>query len=294
MIEQLATALRAYSDRQTGESPYLTAIEGVGILRSDRPKPPTHLLMQPAICIVAQGAKRATFGHEQLTYRAGQALVVGIDAPSVGHVLEASLDAPCMVLAFELNLATMRDVAESLSPLPAPRGRPGRGVFVADATGPLTDCALRLLRLLATPDAIPTLYPLIQREVCYWLLAGPHGGEVARLALAHGPASTGVVTAIQHLRQHYREPLSIADLALRAHLSPSAFHRQFKALTCLSPLQYQKQLRLLEARRMLQTGKVNVEAAAYGVGYESPSQFSREYARMYGKTPARDRRAAVV
>jgi AraC-like DNA-binding protein len=284
-VNQLAEALLRYTEGQAGESPFMTPI--FAILRSDHPKPPTHMISRPAMCIVAQGAKWATFGDHKLEYRAGQALLVGVETPSIGRVVEASPGEPCLVLAFELDLAIIRSVAEGLDVLPRPTGEPGRGVFVTDFQGPLADCALRLVRLLDTPRAIPTLYPVIMREICYWLLTGPHGGDVARLTLINSP-SQRVISAMHSLRSRFREAVRIEELATVAGLSPSAFHRQFKALTSLTPLQYQKQLRLLEARRLMVSGAVNVEAACFAVGYESPSQFSREYARMFGAPPKRD------
>jgi len=287
MPDQLAQALLRYTDGQPGTSPFMTPIAGLAILRSDHPKPPTHMMSKPAMCIVAQGAKWATFGGNRLEYRAGQALVVGVEAPSIGRVVEASPGEPCLVLAFELDLAIMRSVADGLDAPPKPGGEPGRGVFVTDFRGPLADCALRLVRLLDTPKAIPTLYPVIMREICYWLLTGPHGRDVARMTLANGP-SQRVMNAMHSLRNRFRETVRIAELAEVAQMSPSAFHRQFKALTSLTPLQYQKQLRLLDARRLMISSAVNAETASVLVGYESPSQFSREYARMFGASPKRD------
>ncbi|GGF43849.1 AraC family transcriptional regulator [Aliidongia dinghuensis] len=287
MPGQLAEALLRYTDSQSGESPFMTAIDGLAVMRSDHPKPPSHMISRPAMCIVAQGAKWATFGGNRLEYRAGQALVVGVETPSIGRVVEANPDEPCLVLAIELDLAIMRSVAEGLDAPPKVSGEPGRGVFVTDFQGPLADCALRLVRLLDTPGAIPTLYPIIMREICYWLLTGPHGGDVARMALANSP-SQRVISAMHSLRCRFRETVRIDELAAIARLSTSAFHRQFKALTSLTPLQYQKQLRLLEARRLMVSRAFNVEAAAFEVGYESPSQFSREYARMFGAPPKRD------
>jgi AraC-like DNA-binding protein len=284
---QLAEALLRYTDNQPGESPFMTAIDGLAILRSDHPKPPRHMISLPAMCIVAQGAKLATFGGNRLEYRAGQALVVGVETPSIGQVVEASPGEPCLVLAFELDLAIIRSVAGGLDKTPRASGEPGRGVFVSDFQGPLADCALRLVRLLDTPKAIPTLYPLIIREICYWLLTGPHGGDVARMSRAHSP-SQRVISAMHSLRSRFRETVRIDDLAAIARMSTSALHRQFKALTSLTPLQYQKQLRLLEARRLMVSHAFNVEAAAFDVGYESHSQFSREYARMFGAPPKRD------
>jgi len=287
MPDQLAEALLRYTNRQPGESPFMTAIDGLAILRSDHPKQPTHMISRPALCVVAQGAKWATFGGSRLVYRAGQALLIGVEAPSIGRVVEASPGEPCLVLAFELDLSIMRSVAGELNASPLASGDPVRGIFVTDFQGPLADCALRLVHLLDTPEAIPVLRPLILREICYWLLTGPHGVDVARLTLANGP-SQRVISAMHSLRSRFREPVRIEDLADIAQMSPSAFHRQFKALTSLTPLQYQKQLRLLEARRLMISCAANVETASFEVGYESPSQFSREYARMFGTSPKRD------
>lgn len=285
--DQLAEALLRYTHSQPGESPFMTAVKGMAILRSDHPKPPSRMIARPAMCIVAQGAKWVTFGDNRLEYRAGQALVIGVETPSIGRVVEASPEEPCLVLAFELDLAIMRSVVEGLDAPPRLSGKPGRGVFVTDFQGPLADCALRLVRLLDTPKAIPTLYPLIMREICYWLLTGPHGGDVARMALANSP-SQRVISAMHNLQSRFRETVRIDELAAIARMSTSAFHRQFKGLTSLTPLQYQKQLRLLEARRLMVSRALNVEAAALEVGYESLSQFSREYTRMFGAPPKRD------
>ncbi len=286
-MDLLAEAILRYTARQAGDSPYMTAIDRLMIMRSDHPKPPGHVIFRPSMCIVAQGAKWATFGDRQLEYRAGQALVIGVETPSVGRVVEASPGQPCLVLAFELDLDIMRSVADGLDAPPRSSGETGRGVLVTDFQGPLADCALRLVRLLDTPQAIRALCPVIMREICYWLLTGPHGGDIARMTLATS-SSRPVINALHSLRDRFRETVRIEDLAAIARLSPSAFHRQFKALTAMTPLQYQKQLRLLEARRLMVSCAAKVETAAFEVGYESPSQFSREYARLFGVPPKRD------
>jgi AraC-like DNA-binding protein len=291
IMDTLVDALVRYTDRQPGESPYTTAIDRMVIMRSNQPKPPSHLIFRPSMCIVAQGAKWAMFGDRQLEYRAGQALVIGVDTPSIGRVVEASPDEPCLVMAFELDLAIMRSVSDALETSPRAGGEPGRGVLVTDFQGPLADCALRLVRLLDTPKAIPALYPIVMREICYWLLTGPHGGDIARMTLASSPARP-LMDALHSLRDRFRESVRIQDLAAIARMSPSAFHRQFKALTAMTPLQYQKQLRLLEARRLMVSQGVKVETACFEVGYESPSQFSRDYSRMFAAPPKRDARAA--
>ena len=286
-MNELAAALLRYADAHPGENPLRTPIDTVAILRSDHPKPPRHMISQPALCVVAQGAKWASFGGDRFEYRAGQALVIGVETPSIGRVIEASPDEPCLVLAFELDTAIMRSVADDLDAPPKAGGEPGRGVFVTDFEGPLADCALRLVRLFDTPAAIPVLYPGIMREICYRLLTGPHGRDVARIALKTSP-SQAVIRAVHSLRTRFRETVRIEELAAVAQMSVSAFHRQFKALTALTPLQYQKQLRLLEARRLMVACGRKAEAAAFEVGYESASQFSREYARMFGAPPKRD------
>jgi AraC-like DNA-binding protein len=287
MLDRLVEVVRRYTDAQAGESPYITAIEGLTTLRSDHEKRPNHLIFKPALCIVVQGAKWAIFGDKRLDYGAGQALVVNVEMPALGTVAEASPSEPYLGVILEFDLAVMREVMAELEAPPKPRDPMGRGVFVTDFDGPLADCTLRMVRLLDTPKAIPMLYPAIMREICYWLLTGPHGGEVVKMVLANSQEQR-IIKAIHTLRDRFAEPIRIGDLASIARLSPSAFHRQFKAMTSMTPLQYQKQLRLLEARRLMACNAGNVEEAAFQVGYESPSQFSREYSRMFGRSPRRD------
>lgn len=288
MSNALIEGVKRYTDQQAGkESPFATAIEGLLILRSDHEKHPAHLIMKPALCVVIQGAKWTIFGDRRYDYRAGQALVVSVEMPAFSRVVKASPTEPYLAVVIEFNLAIMRDVLASLDTPPTPEDHFGHGVFVTDFDGPLADCVLRMVRLLDTPQAIPILTPMIMREICYWMLTGPHGNEVARVVLANSHVQR-VVTAIHALRGQFTETLRIEDLAAIAQMSPSAFHRQFKALTSMTPLQYQKQLRLLEARHLMVAGTANAETAAYQVGYESASQFSREYSRMFGAPPRRD------
>ena len=287
MSETLLDAVTRYTNARIGRSVFATAIKGLAILRSDQPKPPSHRIFKPALCVVVQGAKCTTFGNKRFDYRAGQALVVSLEIPSYGRVVEATPDKPYLSVFVELDLPTMREVMEGLGDLARPGGEVGGGVFVTDFDGPMADCVLRMVRLLDTPGAIPALYPSLMRELCYWLLAGPRGGDIARIVLANGQ-DRRVVTAIQTLRARFAEPVRIEELARIAGMSPSAFHRQFKALTSLTPLQYQKRLRLLEARNLLIADAATAETAAFRTGYGSPSQFSREYARMFGAPPRRD------
>jgi len=287
MWDQLVDAVERFTEAQAGESPFTTDIEGLVLLRSNQEKGPNHLIFKPALCITVQGSKWSTFGDQRFEYPAGQALVVSVEMPAFGRVTEASPEKPYLGIVLEFDLAVMREVLQGLDNPPVAGSDLKHAVFVSDFDGPLADCALRMIRLLETPKAIAMLYPAIMREICYWLLTGPHGSEIVKMTLANSHAHR-LISAIHALRDRFAEPVRIDELAVIAQLSPSAFHRQFKALTSMTPLQYQKQLRLLEARRLLVSDPINVEAAAFKVGYESPSQFSREYARMFGTPPRRD------
>jgi AraC-like DNA-binding protein len=287
MASELVAAVRRYTDAQAGPGPLLTPIPGLIILRSDHEKPPAHLIFKPALCVVVQGAKWTIFGKQRFDYGPGQALVVSVETPAFSRVAQASAELPYLGLVLEFDVSIMRDVLEGMAQAPAPGSASARGIYLTQFDGALAACVLRLVQLLATPAAIEVVAPLIKREICYWLLAGPQGGDVANMVLAHSHTQR-VINAINTLRERFAEPVMVDELAAIAKLSPSAFHRQFKALTALSPMQYQKQMRLLEARHLLVEGAANAETAALRVGYESASQFSREYARMFGAPPRRD------
>lgn len=287
MWNQLVDIVERFTDARYGENPFATAIDGLVLLRSNQEKGPNHLIFRPALCITVQGSKWSSFGDQRFEYPAGQALVVSVEMPALGRVTEASPEKPYLGIVLEFDLAVLREVLEGLDNPPVAGSDIRHAVFVSDFDGPLADCALRMVRLLETPKAIPMLYPAIMREICYWLLTGPHGSEIVKMTLANSHGQR-LISAIHALRDRFAEPVRIEELAAIVQLSPSAFHRQFKALTSMTPLQYQKQLRLLEARRLLVSDTINVEAAAFKVGYESPSQFSREYSRMFGTPPRRD------
>ena len=263
------------------------------LLRAERPTPPMPLIYKPALCLVAQGAKQGTFGGTTLSYRAGEARVIGVEMPGIGRVAEASDALPFLGAVVEFDLVALREVLEGLNEPLAPSHDPARGAFVADLGGRVAGCVVRLIELLETPRAIPTVVPAIMRELAYWLLTGPSGGDVASAVLGVD-CSARVIAAIQLLRARFAETIRVGELAAMAHMSASAFHRTFKTMTSLTPRQYQKQLRLLEARNLMLADAANAETAAYRVGYESPSQFSREYARMFGAPPHRDMATAKM
>jgi len=266
----------------------VTPIDGLVFMRASADSVlPTHSIYRPCLCAVIQGAKQVTVGEQTLDYGASQCLVVSLDLPAFGRVTRASVATPYLAIALEFDVQMIRAVLEELDAPPSPGEGVGHGIFVADTTAPLSDCLLRLVRLLGTPQAIPVLYPAIMKEVCFWLLTGPHGGEICRLALPDSHTRR-IASAIHLIREHFTRSIRVQELADAAQMSPSSFHLHFKSLTSMTPLQYQKQLRLLEARRLMHAEGVSASGAAYQVGYESASQFSREYSRMFGVSPRRD------
>ncbi len=282
----LLDAVLEYTRTHPGASPFMTPVDGLLFLRSDAPKPPSHRIFRPSLCVTLQGAKRSTFGRRTFTYAAGEALVVSVEMPAVSKILAAGEAQPYVGLVLELDDAAMRDMLERIDTL-RDDGSREFAVHVARVQGPLEDALVRLVRLLDTPDAARVLAPLMMREISYWLLSGPHGAAIARFVLGSS-RPTRLVEAINVLRSRFDQALRVEDLADVAKMSPSTFYREFKALTSMTPLQYQKHLRLLQARQLMLSGAANAESAGYQVGYESPSQFNREYARMFGAPPRRD------
>lgn len=284
----LLAAVNAWIETQGGgEGLFPTQIESVHIVRSFEARMPMRQVYRPSLCIALQGAKEILFGDDVFRYGAMECLAVGLDLPASGRVVEASSDVPYIGITLDLDMAILRDVLGYLETLPVPASGSGPCLFVATADQTLADCLQRLIRLLQTPEAIPILYPAIMREICYWLLTSPNGGELRNLALPE-TNSDRVARVIHLLHANFAQTLRVEQLAETARMSASSFHHHFKALTSMTPLQYQKQLRLLEARRVMVTEAASVADAAYQVGYESPSQFSREYSRMFGVAPKQD------
>jgi AraC-like DNA-binding protein len=235
------------------------------------------------LCFVLQGAKEVAIGDRRLRYDPGSYFIATLDLPASGQIVEASPERPyiCVTLALDHDV-----IAELVPDMP---GRPeghGAGFAVSPVTPPLLDSWGRMLALLDAPHDVPVLAPLIEREILYRLLQGPQGGVLRQIACADSRLAQ-IRAAIAWIRAHYDASIRIETLADLAGMSAASFHRHFKAATAMSPLQYQKKLRLQEARRLL-VARADATHAAYSVGYESASQFSREYARMFGAPPARD------
>jgi AraC-like DNA-binding protein len=277
--------LAALIDRHTsGDGIHPTAISALEFGRSSTVASLCRV-NEPMLAIVVQGKKEALLGDEIHSYGAGQYLTISVDLPLNGFVTEATPDRP--YLGFRLTLDP-RQLADIISQsVPDLKATSVRGLSVNNADAPLLDCALRLTRLLDTPQDLLVLAPLVMREIHYRLLAGEQGEAVRQIATS-GSNMQRIAQVLQYMKTDFARSLRIEDLAELAQMSPSSFHAHFKTVTAMSPLQYQKQLRLLEARQLMLTESVNAVNAADRVGYESPSQFSREYARMFGTAPIGD------
>ncbi|WP_432894059.1 AraC family transcriptional regulator N-terminal domain-containing protein [Kribbella sp. CA-245084] len=261
------------------------AIDGLLLSVVDAPTPPTAGLASPTFALVAQGRKRLALGEQVFEYGAGDYVIVSVDLPVTGHFVEASKDAPCLGVGLELRPESIASLLLDASEKP---GGAVRGLTVDHAPAELVDAMIRLLRLVHEPADAPVLAPLVQREILWRLLRSPQGAAVRGIGLADSSLSH-VARVIGWIRTHYTEPFRVEDLAAMAGMSPSAFHRHFRTVTELTPIQFQKKIRLHEARlRVVGLGE-DVTSAGYAVGYDSPSQFSREYRREFGTPPSRDR-----
>lgn len=264
-----------------------TAIDKLWLIRSSRPTEPLQVLHEPAVCIIAQGAKQVLLGDTRYAYDPAKYLVVSVDLPLSGHVTEASEHAPYLCMRLDLDPVLLASVVMERGLDGVRDTRIGRGLLLSATEPDLLDAATRLVRLLQAPGDIGFLAPLIVREIYYRLMMGEQGEAIRRIALAESKTQR-ISRAIAWIKTHYAEPISVEALAQQAGMSPSAFHQSFKAVTSLSPLQFQKQLRLQEARRLMIGKAIDAAKAGFEVGYESASQFTREYRRLFGEPPARD------
>jgi AraC-like DNA-binding protein len=244
-------------------------------------------MYERSICVVAQGVKRVLLGDDVYMYDTHHFLITSVDLPMVAEVLKASRERPYLSLLLKLD---RHDISQLMTDnnLPSPRAQQSRrGMAIGEVTLPLLAAFQRLIDLLDEPQDIPILAPIIQREIVYRLLVGDQGARLRQMASA-GSQSHQIGRAIDWLKSHFTGALRIEDLATHINMSPSTFHHHFRALTAMSPLQYQKWLRLNEARRLMLTDRLDAATAAFQVGYESPSQFSRDYRRLFGAPPLRD------
>lgn len=262
-------------------------LPGLTIIRALSPSGLLHAISQPLVCLVLQGSKQVAMGDQVVNFSAGDSLLITADVPTVSQVTAASATAPYLSWVLELDPALIAELSLQMAAVPLAEGV---AVCVEPTDAEVADAALRLMRLVDRPATAPVLHGQWLRELHYWLLAGRHGPAVRRLG-GLGSHAQRVGRAVALLRAEYAQPLPVARLAEVAGMSPSSFHQHFRAITSLSPLQFQKQLRLIEARRLMTAQGASASQAAFAVGYESVSQFNREYVRMFGQPPARDAQA---
>jgi AraC-like DNA-binding protein len=259
-----------------------TAIDGVLLSAADRPGEPRASTTGTIMALIAQGAKRLAIGDRVYDYGPGQYLVASVDLPITGHYTCASADEPALGFGLVLRPSAIASLVLDADAAPAPAG-----IGVAGATPELLDAVVRMVRLLDSPADRDVLAPMIEREILWRLLNGPLGESVRQVGLADS-SLTHVSRAVRRITERYDEPFRVEDLARSCGMSTSAFHRAFRAVTALSPIQFQKQIRLQKSRLLLLTGVDDVATVGYRVGYDSTSQFSREYRRQFGLPPGRD------
>jgi AraC-like DNA-binding protein len=274
--------------RWTGENSRLaTSIPSLTLHRRETPTEPTSYILPSSLCLIAQGSKRVILGEDVYVYDANHFLITSVGLPVVAQIIEASREKPYLGLALELDLRTIAQLmVDSSQPLPR-ASQAGRGMAVSELPLPLLNAFQRLINLLDEPDDIPVLAPLIQREISYRLLVGDQGPRLRQIVTA-GSHSHQIARAIDWLKDNFKEALRVDDLAAYSGMSTSSFHHHFRSLTAMSPLQFQKRLRLNEARQLMLTERLDAATVSFQVGYESPSQFSREYSRLFGAPPLRD------
>lgn len=285
--------LTALLDRLTGsDGAHATRFAPLTLHRLSAPSLPVHGVQKPTFCVVAQGCKLAVLGEEMHRHDSSHYLLMSVDLPIITQVTEASPTEPYLGICLDIDPRQISALLMEMEPLEdAPQksadGTSARSLSLSRMDAPLLDAVLRLLCLLDTPKDVAMLAPLALREILYRLLTGEQGARLRQIAVSDSPTQR-IARAIHWLMRHYAEPLDIETIAQEVCMSASGLHHHFKAVTALSPLQYQKRLRLQEARRLMLYDALDAATAGYRVGYQSPSQFNREYTRLFGAPPLRD------
>ncbi len=285
MEDTLLKSVRRYAESFAGQDGLArTPVAGLTTIRSISPSGLEYAISRPLICLVLQGSKQVTLGLETFTFEAGDSLLITADVPTVSQITRASIAEPYFSLVLDLDVTLIAELALEMRMAPSAKGA---SVRAERTDAQVADSALRLMRLLEHPAALPILHAQLVREMHYWLLVGQHGTAIRQLGWPEGHAQR-VARAVAVLRAEFAQPLTAERLAAVAGMSPSSFYQHFRDATSLSPLQFQKQLRLIEARRLMTSEGLSASAAAFAVGYESVQQFSREYRRTFGLPPSQD------
>lgn len=280
--------LAALVDAQTKDTnKYETPINGLSLHRWDTPTAPTSYVLDASLCMIAQGKKQVILGEETYVYDANHFLFTAIDLPVIAQIIEASPQTPYLGVILKLDPYVLAELMLDAHLSFRPSSDDKKGVAIGMMTTSLSDALLRLIKLLDAPQDRAILAPLIMKEIFYRLLMSPQGNRLKRIAAA-GTTGHRIVQAIEWLKMNFDTPFQVATLARTVGMSTSSFHQHFRDITSMSPLQYQKRLRLTEARRLLMTENSDISSASLQVGYESLSQFSREYKRFFGISPSED------
>ncbi|WP_407547153.1 AraC family transcriptional regulator [Vibrio parahaemolyticus] len=275
-------------DRWTGNAnQYDTPISGLRFSRWTTPTPPTSYTHNPSICLIAQGRKRVLLGEESFIYDANHFLISSVDLPIIANIIEASEELPYLGLIMELDLTEISQLIVDSELAFTQSKEAQKGIAVGELSESLLDAFVRLAELLDEGQNIKILAPIIKREIFYRLLMSEQGTRLHQIVTA-GSHSHQIAKAIDWLKNNFVKPLSVGDLASYTGMSKSSFYTHFRSMTSMTPLQFQKKLRLSEARRLMLTENLDAMAATFKVGYESPSQFSREYSRLFGAPPSKD------
>lgn len=272
--------------RTLGEDGTVEALPGLHLFRSSNPTEPLHCVSKPSLCVIAQGSKVVQLGESRHRYDPAHYLLATVELPIVAQVLDASAEKPYLSLCLDLEPSLVGSVIVEAGHLSQNRGDV-RAIHASPLDADLLDAVVRLVRLLGAPAEARVLRPLVTREIVYRLLKGEQGNRLRHMALLGG-STDRIAEAVERLRREFDQPLRIESLAREMGMSVSGFHHHFKAVTAMSPLQFQKQLRLQEARRLLLGENLDAASAGYRVGYDDASQFSREYKRHFGQPPMRD------
>jgi AraC-like DNA-binding protein len=284
-VVRLAGLIRAYTPH---DGLFELRIPGVYAIRVSRTNPElVHALQRPALCIIAQGAKSVLLGQDVYEYDASRMLVYSVDLPVAAQVTKASPSEPYLSFKLDLDPHKIAELVLKVYPHGLPRVQESRGLHVTPVNMGIINAAARLLELMAQPGDAELLAPLVIEEILIRLLRSPVGVRVAQIGLVESSVH-GVAKALSWLRANFSQPMKVEELAELAHMSVSSFHQHFKAVTSMSPLQFQKTLRLQEARRLMLSMMVDAGTASWRVGYQSASQFSREYGRFFGSAPTKD------
>lgn len=289
MAETLLAAVRRFADvHADSHGVAATPIPGLTLLRADHPGELQYAISRPLVALVVQGGKRVMMGPHTFDFGAGESMVIAADVPTVSQITRADAMTPYYSMVIDLVPAVIETLTMEMG---LAQGKPGMPIWIDQTEAEVVDVARRLLGLLDRPVALAVLQPQLIREMHYWLLAGRHGSTIRELGIGDGHAQR-IARAVAIIRSEYACPISAERLADVAGMSPSSFRYYFRAVTSLSPLQFQKQLRLIEARRLMLSDGASASHAAYTVGYESVSQFTREYARLFGAPPVREIKGA--